>query len=446
MLLSILVALLVVAVLVGFNALYVAGEFAAVSARKTRVVRAADEGDRFARMLLPVLNDPHRLDNYIAASQVGITISSIVLGIYGQQQIAPLIASWGLGGAGGEVAAAGIAATLVLVLLTTLQVIFGELLPKSIALQYPERVALATAVPMKWSADYILKPLIVLLNGSGRLILRLMGVETTGGHAHIHSPEEIVLLLSESHKSGLIDADERQMLRNVFRVSETTAIEIAVPRTRIVAAEVSEPVATVLRRAAESAFSRIPVYEQDLDHIVGFVHLRDLFNVYRRDEAASLRDILRPVPFVPETQHLIDVWNTLTEENSYLAIVFDEYGGTSGIITREDLVEELFGEMLDEFDQERELFQLVGERRYLVRGDMHVERLNELLGIALPHRSSHTVGGLVLNQLGRAPKTGDTVEINNVEMVVESLAGKSVSGVQVTVLGSQDEQNAGESA
>lgn len=430
----ILLDVFVVAVLISFNALYVAGEFSAVSARKTRIIQMAEDGNRLAKMILPVLQDSHKLDNYIAASQVGITISSIVLGIYGEQQIAPLIAPLleripGLSTA----AAIGISVTLVLLLLTTLQVVFGELLPKSIGLMYPERLALATAIPMKWSADYILKPLIVLLNGSGRLILRLLGIKSEGGHAHVHSPEEIVILVSESHQGGLIDAEERRLLRNVFRVSEMTAVEIAIPRTQMITVEVNEPVEEVLRRVADSAYTRIPVYENDVDHIIGFVHLRDLFSLYRRDPQGSLRDVMRPIPFIPETVHLIEVWNTLDEEQSYLAIVFDEYGGTSGMITWEDVIEELLGELQDEFDQERELIRPAGDGRLIVRGDMHVERINDMLDIDLPHHISHTVGGLILDELGRVPEVGDVVTVNGVKLTVEAVANNSVNSVNLVL-------------
>ncbi len=207
MILSILLIILIVSVMIFFNGLYVAGEFSSVSARKTRIIQMAEDGNRLAQTLLPVLQDPHKLDNYIAASQVGITLSSIVLGIYGEQQIAPLIAPLiarlpiGADPATGSHLAAGtIASTLVLILLTTLQVVMGELVPKSVAIQYPERLALATALPMKWSADYILKPLIVLLNGSGTLILKLLGTGHGGGHTHVHSPEEILILVKESHR------------------------------------------------------------------------------------------------------------------------------------------------------------------------------------------------------------------------------------------------------
>ena len=430
MILTILLTTLVISVMIFFNGLYVAGEFSSVSARKTRIIQMAEGGNRLAQTLLPVLQDPRKLDNYIAASQVGITLSSIVLGIYGQQQIAPLIAPWiAKVPIGTGVAAGGIASILVLIILTTLQVVLGELVPKSVAIQYPERLALLTALPMKWSADYVLKPLIVLLNGSGALILKLLGMGDRGSHTHVHSPEEILMLVKESHRGGLIAADERQFLQNVFRRSQLRAEEIAVPRTRLVAAPADRPVSEVLKLAAGSAYTRIPVYKGDIDHIVGFVHLRDLFTLYRTDAGADIHSIVRPVPFVPESLTTAEVWERLDETQSYLAIVFDEYGGTSGLITREDLLEELFGEFQDEFDQEQALMTPAGAGRVSVRGDTLISFLNDMLEISLPHDESHTVGGLIMDRLGRIPQVGSTVEIQGVRLQVKAVEHHSVTEV-----------------
>ena len=419
---------------------------------RTRITQLAKEGNSLANRLLPVLQDTHKLDNYIAASQVGITLSSIVLGIYGERQIAPLIAPWiarlasGLDSSAADIApatAGAIATTLVLIFLTTLQVVLGELVPKSLAIQYPERVALATVLPVKWSADYLLRPLIIILNGSGTLILKLLGVAGDHEHAHVHSPEEIVILVRESHRGGLIDADERQFLQNVFRSTRIQAGEVAIPRNRMVAAPVDRPLNQVLEMAAESAFTRIPIYERDIDHIAGFVHLRDLFALHRTDPSAGLRSILRPVPFVPESLSLPAVWDRLDQAQSYLAIVFDEYGGTAGLLTREDLIEELFGELQDEFDDERALITPVGEGRVVVRGDMLIGNLNDLLEIDLPHDTASTVGGLIMDQLGRVPQVGDTVELEHIVLQAEAIAYNSVTSVRIT-LPAQDAENSGE--
>jgi CBS domain containing-hemolysin-like protein len=435
MFVTLLVAVLIIVTMIGINALYVAGEFASVSARKSRIQQMAESGNQLARMLLPIIEDRHRLDNYIAASQVGITLSSIVLGIYGQQQLAPRLAPLlqRIPFLNQEVVAAGVAATLVLLFLTTLQVVLGELVPKSIALQYPERIALATVLPMRWSAELILKPLIILLNGSGSLILRLLGASYGGGHGHIHSPEEIQLLIGESFEGGLLDAEDRRLLDNAFRVGELTAGEIAVPRTRMVAASVDTPLPELLKLAAESDYTRIPVYENDIDHVIGFVHLKDLFKLTKTQPQASANRIVRVAPYVPETMLTNDVWETLNRERSYIAFVFDEYGGTVGMITREDVIEELFGEVQDEFDSELAPIVKVGERQYLVRGDLLVEYVNDRLAVDLPVEFANTIGGLILHTIGRVAEVGDEASVNGVMLRVQATTGTSIDQVRLTL-------------
>ena len=355
MIVTILGIILLVTTMIAFNALYVAGEFAAVSARKTRIIEQAQKGDRLARTLLPVLEDPKRLDNYIAASQVGITLSSIILGIYGQRAVAPLIEPLlvRLPFINEQVAAAGVAAVFILILFTTLQVIFGELIPKSLAIQYPERVAKATVYPMSFSANWVLRPLIVILNGSGALLLRLMGVEYGGGHAHVHSPEEIQLLIQQSYKGGLLDARGQLLLTNAFRIRDLSAAEIMIPRSEIVAIDVDTPIRKALRFVVECRHTRIPVYRHDLDQILGFVHAKDLFRLHNSGVGdADLEKAVRKASFIPEATSLKEAWNILSDEHHYLAIVVDESGKTVGLMTQEDLLEELFGELEEEFEEE----------------------------------------------------------------------------------------------
>jgi CBS domain containing-hemolysin-like protein len=291
---------------------------------------------------------------------------------------------------------------------------------------------------MKWSADYLLRPLIAILNGSGALVLKWLGVTYAGGHAHVHSPEEIIILVKESHLGGILDAEERQLLGNLFRASIKRATDVAIPRNRIVAVDVNEPVYEVLKLAADSAYSRIPVFEHDIDNMIGFVHLRDLFNLYRTDKEAHLRSAVRAVPFVPETLLVAEVWNRLNENESYLAIVLDEFGGTHGLITREDLIEEVFGEVQDEFDQERALISVRGNGEFVVRGDALIDDLNDTLELKLPHDVANTIGGLVLEELGRMAGVGDTIELSNVRLRVEAVEGRSVALVRLTTLANSE--------
>lgn len=435
---AIIVMILLVTLMVGFNALYVAGEFAAVSARKTRIVQAAQEGKRLAKALLPVLEEPQRLDNYIAASQVGITLSSIVLGIYGQQQVAPLIEPLlrQLPFLSQPAAATGISAALILLIFTTLQVIFGELIPKSLAIQYPERVAQATVYPMRWSADWILRPLIIVLNGSGALLLRLMGMSHAAGHHHVHSPEEIRLLIQQSYKGGLLDERGQALLTNAFRIGEIHVGQIAVPRTNIDAVDVQTPLPDVLRFAVESGHTRLPAHEGDLDHIRGFVHIKDLFGYYQAtDGRGAVSAIVRKATFVPETAPIKEVWELLREQQHYLAIVLDEFGGTAGMVTWEDLLEELFGELQDEFDEGHEpLIRRSAENEYVLRGETPVTYLNSRFNLSLPTERVYSAGGLIISRLNRIPEPGDTVQIEGVRLRVESVRNKAIETIRLQPL------------
>jgi CBS domain containing-hemolysin-like protein len=437
-----LTVVIVTALMIGVNALYVAGEFATVSARKTRITQLANEGSTLAKLLLPVLEDSHKLDSYIAASQVGITLSSVVLGIYGQQQIAPLLAPL-LAGLPfvGEAAAAGLSAALVLALLTTLQVVLGELVPKSLALQQPEQMALWTAIPMRWSADILLKPLIILLNGSGVFIMKVLGIHHADGHKHVHSPEEIKFLIRQSHQGGLLDEEERRLLDSALRFGKFRAGEIVIPRTRMVAASVATPADDMLRMAAKSDYTRIPIYDEDIDHIIGFIHLKELFKLSYKGETTDVRSILREVAFVPETAFLDDVWNVLNEKQSYLAIVLDEYGGTFGMITREDLLEELFGEVQDEFDElETAPLRKVGEHTYWVRGDVSVAYLNNRFDLSIETDDAYSIGGFFLKQRGQIPQKGDEIVLDEVRLQAKVVTERAVQEIVLTIIPPADDE------
>ena len=443
MVVFLLTMFVMVTLMIAVNALYVAGEFATVSARKSRVAQAAASGNRMAKILLPIVEDSHKLDNYIAASQVGITISSIVLGIYGQRQIAPALEPLliRLPVVDNEIAAAGIASTLVLIILTTLQVILGELVPKTIAIQYPERTAYATVLPMKWSAEIILRPLIILLNGSGTILLKLLGSSHDGGHRHVHSPEEIQFLIEQSHQGGLLNAEERELLGNALRISNLKVNDVFIPRIQMVTVAANTSVTELLQLAVESHYTRIPVYESDVDHIIGMVHLKDIFRLYQTDSTASIRACLRKVSFVPETMFTNDVWETFNKERTYMAIVFDEYGGTVGMVTREDLLEELFGDVQDEFDddEEQEIVK-ISDDEYRVQGMVTIVDLNNELELSLPTEDAHTINGLLINQLERMPVVGDVVQLENIELEVQSIAEHAADQLILRLPGRRKEQ------
>ena len=421
-----------ITLMVFINTLYVAAEFASVSSRRTRINQMAASGNRFARLLLPVVTDSKALDHYVAACQIGITASSLVLGAYGQNTVATTLYPFLMElGNLAEPVAFSISTTGVLILLTILQVVLGELLPKSIAIQYPERVALATVVPMKWST-VIFQPFIWLLNGSGDLLLNMLGVDRSRGHTHVHAPEEIELLVTESHHGGLLDDEEQQMLRNAFRLRELSARQVMVPRTRLVAVSVESTVDEILYKACEAGVTRVPLYESNIDNIVGFVHIKDLFEL-RLKGRQDPREVLRQVIQVPESLPVTEVWDILNKKRQYIAIVFDEYGGPAGLVSLEDLIEEIFGELQDEFDYEVPIISSDREGRIHLRGNLLVTDVNEYLNLDLPDEEADTLGGLVFSQLGRVPAIGDEVVVGTpgVSIRVEGMEALSVLEVSL---------------
>ena len=433
---AIIIPIAIVTLMIAFNALYVAAEFATVSARKARLEQMAASGDRLANMLLQYVKDNKMLDHYVAACQVGITISSLVLGAYGQNTVAITLAPFlvNLGNLA-EPAAFSIATTSVLIVFTTLQIILGELFPKSVAIQYPEKLALLTVIPMKWSL-IILGPLIWLFNGSGDLILKLLRVDYSTDLSHLHSPEEIELLVTESHQGGLVQEQEQQLLRNAFRLRELVARQIMIPRTRMVAAPVDSTVDQLITVACKAGYSRIPLYQATVDDIIGFVHIKDLFRL-RLHNQQDPTSILREITYMPETLPVVEVWFRLNSNRQYIAIVFDEYGGVAGLITFEDLIEEIFGELQDEFDQEPPLITADAEGRIHLRGDLLVTDVNEYLELELPDEDTDTLGGLVFSQIGRLPEVGDKVSIGEPETIirVEAMEERSVSEVSLLLPG-----------
>ncbi|MDJ0753478.1 MAG: hemolysin family protein [Ardenticatenaceae bacterium] len=418
--------------LVSINALYVAAEFSAVASRKTRIRQMAEGGNRMAGILLPIMEDSSQLDRYVATGQIGITISSLLLGMYGQNVIAETLLGYlqGVNEVFATATAESVGIIVVLLLITALQVILGELLPKSISIQFPEQVALALAIPMRVSM-LVLSPLIAFFNGSGLLILRLLGRDHQEGHSHIHSPQEIEIIVSESHEVGLLDDEEKQMLRNAFRLRDLTARQVMIHRTRVIAAPVDSTVTEIMRLSIETGKSRIPLFENDIDHIQGFVHIKDMFRLYVND-VDDLSSEIRDIVHIPEAMSVSDVWEKLEKAGQYFGIVFDEFGGTAGLVTLEDLIEEIFGELQDESDDEAALVY-VGEKGLArFRWDWLVSDINEYFDLQLPEADVDTLSGLVISELGRQPQVGDSVVIDTTIVRVEAMDDKGISEVSIS--------------
>ena len=418
----------IIALLILINALYVAAEFSAVSVRRSRVRQAAEDGNRFARMLLPVVDDAARLDRYVAICQIGITISSLVLGAYGQARLAPLLVPVfeGLGGMQ-QVAAQSTSAVVILFALTVAQMVLGELVPKSLALQYPTPLALYTVLPMKWSFA-AMSWFVFVLNGSGTLILRLFGMRQSG-HRHLHSPEEIEYLIAESREGGFFDPNEHDRLRRALQLGVRAVEDIMIPRVRITAIEASTSFEEVLDMIAHTPYSRIPVYRRSIDRMLGFVHVQDIVRSSLDQKQVTLESLTRPLLVVPEGMKADGVLHRLREGRQHIAIVVDEFGGTKGLVTIGDVLDEIFGGIAEDFAGE--LYpepEILPDGRLRVTGLTRLDEAALLLG-ALFDGESYTIGGLVSEVLGRIPEPGDKVRIAGIEFEVEVVEAHVVRSV-----------------
>ena len=434
-----LVAILVVVALILVNAVYVAAEFSAVSVRRARIQQMATEGNALASWLLPVLESPAALDRYIAACQIGITLSSLILGAYAQSTFAVWLAPY-FASVGGlqEVAARSTATVVVLLLLTVGQVIFGELIPKSLALQHPTRTALYSFVPMLPSL-WIYRPFIKWLNGTGLLILRLIGASPQG-HRHIHSPEEIELLIAESRDGGLLEADEHRRLRRALRLNLRQARQLMVPRTKISALSIDTPLNEVITAVAQIPYSRLPVYRDSIDNIVGSVHTKDLVLWLISDgAAASLASLMRPIASVHESVTADRIVREFRERRSQQALVVDEFGGTAGLLTLDDVLSELVGDVGDEFKPADPVAEELPDGRMRLPGGMPVDDAAAALRTVW-ETDAATVGGLVTAALGHLPVSGETVRIGDYEIEVERVAERAVETVIARRLHTDDEE------
>lgn len=424
----VLVAILVVTALILVNAVYVAAEFSAVSVRRARIQQMAADGHPLASWLLPVLQSPAARDRYIGACQIGITLSSLILGAYAQSTFAvwltPYFAS--IGGLQ-NVAAQSTSTAVVLLLLTVGQVIFGEQVPKSLALQRPTYTALYTLLPMLPS-QWVFRPFIKWLNGTSLLLLRLIGVSPLG-HRHIHSPDEIELLIAESRDGGLLEADEHRRLQRALRLNMRQAKQLMVPRTKIEALNLDTPLNEVITIVAQSPYSRLPVYRDSLDNIVGMVHTKDLVRWLVSDGAnGSLTTLIRPITSVHESVTADRILRQLRERRSHQALVVDEFGGTAGLLTLEDVLSELVGDVGDEFKPADPIAEDLPDGRMRLPGAMPVDDAATALR-AVWDTDAATVGGLVTAALGHLPMAGETARIGDYELKVERVAERAVESV-----------------
>ena len=419
---SILLGLGAVVVLVLANAFFVSAEFALVGARRTRLDELARAGDGKARLARRAVQS---LDRYISATQLGITLASLGLGWIGEPALASLIQGafgW-LPGAAATIATHATASIIAFIIITVLHIILGELVPKALALLYPEAVSSWVAAPLMGFAWLMALP-IAILNNSANWLLRLMRINPPGETERLHSPEELRMLVEQSTEGGSLLREDARLLEGVFEFSEKTAQEVMTPRTQMVALEADLSVELAADEVAVARRSRYPVYTESLDEIVGVVHAKDILTALRSRPGVTVRTIMRPPLFVPGTREVEDVLADMKRLKTHLAVVLDEYGGTAGLVTMEDLLEEIVGPIYDEYDpQDKSAPQAGGP---LLDGATPISDFNTEYDESLDDTEYNTIGGYVFGQIGRLPRPGDRVPIGTRTLEVVDMDGRRV--------------------
>ncbi len=418
------------------NGFFVAVEFALVTSNHMRLKQAANQGSKPARIVLRMLRDP---DRAIAASQLGITAASILLGIVAEEPLNELLSPYFapiLGAFLGPTVAAGIAGILVLLLLSYFHMVFGEQAPKIMALRAPEKTAQLIAYPM-WLFSRVTSPFVWMVDASTSLVLRLVGVKgATGGHGTIASIEELKMVLEQSGEEGIIEEDAREMLERVFDFGERVVREVMVPRTEIIGVERRQKVRDLMELFKQHRHSRFPIYEKDLDHIAGVIAIKDLVALLvdrpdLMDAPVGELPIIREPLMAPESRHIDDLFEEMRSKGIGLAIVIDEYGGTAGLVTREELVEEIVGAMSDEWAHHPPI-QRVSPSAVEVDALLRVDEVNELLDIDLPEDDAYeTLAGLILYRLRHIPEVGETVDVGDFRLEVTALEGPKITRVRI---------------
>jgi CBS domain containing-hemolysin-like protein len=430
---ELLVLFAVISVLLVLNGIYVAAEFAVISLPRIKLEQQAAAGDLNAQRYLSVVTDGLRQDRYIAVAQMGITLASLGLGMYGEHALADWIAPYfqGLGGLS-TVAAHSAATALSLLFLTFWHIVVGEMVPKSLALLYPVQTARALWWPMRVSG-FILAPLGLVLNWLGSVLLRMLGLPVSTDLAMVYSPEELRLVMDESRNEGLMAPAQHQMLERVMDFGERALRLVMVPRTQVVGLPNTATVQDAIELLKAEEYSRYPVYEGDRDHIIGVLHVKDLFAALRRGEMSrSVAEIAHSVEFMPESLPLDEALEKFRSVSAHLAVVVEDRGGTAGIVTAEDLMEELFGEILDEFDQEEVALVETLEDGWRISGQMSLFDLEEVLGRDLSRtQDAETVAGLLLELFHKVPEAGETVHHDGFVFEVERVEQHTVAFCKV---------------
>ena len=393
--------------LVFLNGFFVAAEFAIVKVRASQIEIKAKTGSSVGKMAKNILQ---HLDGYLAATQLGITLASLGLGVVGEKVMHEIIHDALVNFGIGEALITTISTVIAFSVITIMHIVFGELAPKSLAIQRPVATTLFIAVPLQ--VFYILfRPFIWILNGFAAIILRPFGIDTAAGHESLHSNEELQYLLDQGKESGALEDNEHELIKNVFDFNERVVKNIMVPRTKISGIELSTPKEEVVEKIISEGYSRLPVYDDIIDKIIGIIHAKDVLPLLAKNKNWVLSDIIRKPYFVPETKKINDLLSELQQKRIQIAIVINEFGGTAGMVTLEDIVEEIVGEIQDEYDEEKPTVEKISDTEFIINAYATVYDVNEHLPHDLPEDEDFdTIGGLVSHAFGKIPEVGDNEE------------------------------------
>lgn len=434
-----LIGILSAFILVLINGFFVAIEFALARVNKTRIEQKVKEGSKTASLILEALN---KIDSYISACQIGITISSLILGAIGELTIAkllmPVIEKY-ISPEMTDFTAHSIALPLALLIVTYFHVVIGEIIPKTIAFIDPGKTAHYLIWPLE-AFKFLTSPLVKILNLSASSILRIFGI-TDLRTTFVYTEDELKMLLNISQEEGVLEESEKEMITNIFDFPDTVAREIMTPRTDMVCIEANQQIANAVQAAVDSKHSRIPIFEGSIDNIIGVITTRDLLEkIQSSNTNIPVKDIAKPVIKVPESKPIDDLLTELKRKSLQLAIVIGEFGGTSGLVTIEDILEEIVGEIHDEFDSEVDSIQVLPNSDILVDGRLNIDEINEKLGINFPKEHFDTIGGLAFDLIGKEPQVGDQVESNGYILQVEAKEKQRIKVVRLKKIVSSTER------
>jgi len=415
--------------LVFLNGMFVAAEFSFVKVRPTRLAQLVDEGNKMAKTAQCCVKD---IDAYLSVCQLGITVSSLGLGWLGEPVVAKLLEPlMFLLGITSPAAIHSISFVIAFSLVTFMHVVFGELVPKSLAIQRAETVILWLAKPMRFFY-FIFYPGVIIFNGTANRILKLFGVEPASDHEESHSEEELQMLVQESYQGGHMDKEEWRLLQNVFDFEDKVVRDVMVPRPEVVFLNLTKALKENIDIAKKSGHTRFPLCEGDRDNVLGLIHIKDLFSLEADD---GLNDVRRNIMLVPEGMPLDQLLHNFQQQHQHMALVVDEYGGTAGIITMENILEELVGEIQDEFDHEQPQILVEDEKTYLVDGRLLLDEAAETFNLPVGDEEEYdTLAGYMFGRLGKKPRVGDTVELDGFKLEVAEMKRLSIRRIRLRVL------------